>query len=351
MLTCFRNELKEKYKEAQNILKKDPNNQELLNTIETIEINLSKERIPGDIEILLEYDYLDLKESKFLWNTINDLANIKIDNIENITLRKQKFTLKEITEILNEFFKKTNNEIYNIFLKIYQSNKSSLRYIEANNYDYTGEIIYLEYFKKYYIMATKENTIEDILTFAHEFGHAIQYYLNYNTALYNKLNVYIEIVSTFFELICNEYLLNYFIDEGTITSYTTLRSHLLSAKSINNELILLNAIKSDNIKAVRKNISELIEILEKKEIDNLLMERPATDYIYVIAFNIATNLFMVYKSDPNYAFYLLNKIINIDLKISPEEYFNKLNKMDITSIDKTKQYSNLILKRTKLVLF
>ena len=35
------------------------------------------------------------------------------------------------------------------------------------------------------------------MTFAHEFGHAIQFYLNFNNNLYKELNVYIEIISIF----------------------------------------------------------------------------------------------------------------------------------------------------------
>ena len=77
--------------------------------------------------------------------------------------------------------------------------------------------------------------------------------------------------------------------------------------------------------------------------------RPARDYIYVIAFNIATNLFMIYKNDPDYAFYLVYKIINLDLNLNKKEYFKQLQSLDITSIEKTKEYNELILSRCRSI--
>lgn len=73
--------------------------------------------------------------------------------------------------------------------------------------------------------------------------------------------------------------------------------------------------------------------------------RPARDYIYVIAYYFATNLFMIYKNDPEYAFYLVNKIMNLDLCLSKEEYFKRLQDIGITDVNKTKEYHDLILTR------
>lgn len=56
METCFKNELKEKQKELEKILLRTPQSSKkiILDTIDSIRINLSKERIPGSIDILLE---------------------------------------------------------------------------------------------------------------------------------------------------------------------------------------------------------------------------------------------------------------------------------------------------------
>ena len=84
METCFKNELKEKQKELEKILLRTPQSSKkiILDTIDSIKINLSKERIPGSIDILLEEDYKELISSRFLWSQIEELSAIKDDTQE-----------------------------------------------------------------------------------------------------------------------------------------------------------------------------------------------------------------------------------------------------------------------------
>lgn len=359
MENCFKNELKDKQKELERLLPTASKSDKkiILETLDEIAINLCKERIPGSIDILLEQDYQELIQSKFLWDQIEKISKIKTraQEIEekqfNLTPQNMQFNLKDIIDILHDFFKKaTNKETYEIFQKIYNENKKSIRFINANNPDYTGELIYLEYFHKFYIMACKQNELEDIMTFAHEFGHAIQFFCNFNSSLYKELNIYIEIISIFFELICNEYFQNINKKESIITGYNTLNKHLNSSITLNSELTLLRAVQinsNEKITNLRKNIDELIDTLSKEDIESMMMLRPATNYIYVIAFNIATNLFMIYKKDTDYALYLAFKIINIDLNINKEEYYQILENLGITDINRTRDYNNLLLTRLK----
>ena len=98
MSTCFKNELKDKEKELQKLLATSSDKRIILNTLENIRINLSKERIPGSIDILLEYDYKFLSETSFLWPIIKDVANIEEPTIK-LPKNNRKFSLKEITNI------------------------------------------------------------------------------------------------------------------------------------------------------------------------------------------------------------------------------------------------------------
>lgn len=56
---------------------------------------------------------------------------------------------------------------------------------------------------------------------------------------------------------------------------------------------------------------------------------------------------MIYKEDPEYAFYLVNKIISLDLNLSKEDYFKELLSLDVTDIRRTKDYNELILRRVR----
>ena len=126
-------------------------------------------------------------------------------------------------------------------------------------------------------------------------------------------------------------------------------SYLLNKYSIKNKIEDAIGKANETLTTLRKNIDELLEVLTKEDISHIMTLRPARDYIYVIAFNIATNLFMIYKNDPDYAFYLVYKIINLDLNMNKEEYFKQLQCLDITNIKNTKEYNELILSRCRSI--
>lgn len=74
---------------------------------------------------------------------------------------------------------------------------------------------------------------------------------------------------------------------------------------------------------------------------------PGRDYIYVFAFLVATNLFMIIKMDRDKAFYLVNKIINLNGELSCEEYFHELEKLELLDANKTQDYTNFIHNRSR----
>lgn len=351
----YRKELKEQYILLQKLYKEEKNEakrQEIINTMKTIEICLSKERIPGEIEILLEKDYLDLTKTYFIWPYIRKIASLNNDYIPDFSYDNTALNKKDIIELLHDFFKNgTNKEIYNLFCKIYKDNKKNIHFFTYDELSYSGETVYIDYFKKTYIQVFNSYSFEDLATFAHEFGHAIQFNMNFNNNLYKELNVYIEIISIFFELICLEYFSKgEFRKASIITSYTNLDEHLESSKSLANEFILLDAIKIEdfeNKSKLRMNINDLVSKLTSDDIDDIMSTRPSRDYIYVFAFLVASNLFMVYKQDLDKALYMVKNIIYLNGNITPEEYFQYLKKMGLLNSTKTKEYKELVHKRCR----
>lgn len=351
----YKNEFKEKYAYLQKLYNKETDiavKEAIKNTMMVIKINLSKERIPGDIEILLEDDYYYLTPTSFLWPYIKMLASIENDYKLKFSSDNTNFKKKDIIELIHIFFKNgTTKEIYELFCKIYKENKKNIHFLEESECNYFGETIYLEYFKKTYIQVFKRYSFEDVTTFAHEFGHALQFNMNFHNNLYRELNVYIEIISIFFELICNEYFVNNgFRKDATINSFSILDVHLTDAKNLSKELTLLDTIRINEFESklvLRKNIDILVSSISSKEIESLMYINPSSDYIYVLAFLVATNLFMVYKNDLEKAFYMVNKIINLSGNITCKGYLEELEKMELLDSSKVQDYKELILKRCR----
>ena len=352
-LNWYKPELREKYNKLQKLLRLCENDSErkiITNTMRVIEIVLSKERIPGEIEILLEEDYLELSSTKFAWEYIRKIAKINNDFIPNFTKDDTILSKREIIDLLHDFFKNgTNKEIYELFCKIYKDSKKNIHFVECPEVSYSGETLYLEYYKRTYIQVFKRYGFDDLTTFAHEFGHAIEFNMNFHNNLLTELNLYIEIVSIFFELICNEYFIKgKYQRPAIINGYSMLDEHLENANNLNAEFILLDNLSSSVGRSMLvKNIDVLVENLTKEDIDNIMCLRPGRDYIYVFAFLVATNLFMIYKLDRDKAFYLVNKIINLSGELSCEEYFHELEKLELLDASKTQDYTNFIHNRSR----
>ena len=56
---------------------------------------------------------------------------------------------------------------------------------------------------------------------------------------------------------------------------------------------------------------------------------------------------MIYKTDRDKAFYLVNKIINLSGELSCEEYFHELEKLELLDANKTQDYTNFIHNRSR----
>lgn len=120
--------------------------------------------------------------------------------------------------------------------------------------------------------------------------------------LFHLMNIIHLLISIFFELIASDYLdllLRSDITNDIFKKYVNMSS------TLNEELEIIKKIKTE------EDLDTIINELKNSKQKRILKTKPAGDYIYVCSFALATNLFIIYKKDPEYAFYLLKQIINI----------------------------------------
>ena len=66
-----------------------------------------------------------------------------------------------------------------------------------------------------------------------------------------------------------------------------------------------------------------------EELEEIIGVHPSYDFIYIIGYIFAIELYLIYKENPDYAFYLLKKIMVIDLRKDSESYFKEILKLGI----------------------
>lgn len=304
-----------------------------------------------DLASTLESDYLELSESRFLWPHIDGLASLPQFDCPSLKSYTLKLNNKDILDLIHDFFKeKTDTKTYQTFLYFWQQRKRNLHFInDAPDYVF-GESFFLPYNKEGFVEIQKKNEFADLPTIVHEYGHLIQFFYNYSSSLFNSLLVFNEIVSTFFELISAEYFAK---EELAVLGIARQKEYTFdiidSAAMLSMELSVLQEISIasyQNRNDLRKNIDNAINSgLVSDYIWVIRDFYPIKDYPYLIAFYYASNLFMIYKNDPDRAFYLLYQIIDISLKLPVAEYAKKLDKISMATIDGTKEYVEYIKRK------
>lgn len=316
-------ELKARRKELTNLLNSGSikSMDSIINTINVIDSILSKEYSNKTIHELLLSDYYYLSPTSFMWDLVHKMSSCDASFI--ISSTPQSINSKDTLKLLFSFFSScTNDYFYNVFKRIYSLNKKNITLISNKNATYKGQTIYLEYFNKTYIEVIRRKNLMDVTTLVHEFGHAISFNENYHINIFNEHYPFIEVISIFFELIASDYL--DLLLGSNITS-DIFKKYVNMSSTLNEELEIIKKIKNE------EELDTIINELKNSKQKRILKTKPAGDYIYVCGFAIATNLFIIYKKDPEYAFYLLKQIINIDLKLSPQKYAELISNLGIVN--------------------
>lgn len=237
-----------------------------------------------------------------------------------------------------------------MFLKIYNQNKKSIHIIDKD-YSYPGDTLYIDYFNKTYIQVYKDHTFEDLTTLAHEFGHAIQFNSNYNINYFKDLNVYLEIVSIFFELLCCEYFYKSEFKLNALASeYSAIYDNIESCKDLKEEFKIfrkINYLEHENKNDLKNKISKIASSLPIEYTKYFINILPRDYYIYSFAFVVASNLIKLYKKDRDFAFLILKELINIDLKVNAYKYYQELENLDLVTTDGLKNLTRNIKRRCK----
>ena len=335
---CYYRELKqklEKFIKMRNIVVPEQS-ADLEMTIDTIQTAIDKIKIieRETVEEDILYAYYNLKDYRFLWSFCENLAEYITDDMPKLPETTLKISDKEAMDLTHDFFKKcTPPDIYELFMHLFRQ-KKHFYFINESEPTFYADSLFLKFDKSFYAQMNRKYEFDDITTIAHEYGHGIQFLLNYHSSLFNQLAPFSEIISTFFELICTEY----YTQDSSLGKIAISANYLLwdinceSALAITQLLQILKAIdieKYETKQDLYENIALFIEANQSEALEELLETSPSNDFAYVLAYIIAIELFLIYQKDPEYAFYLIKRLIAIDLNLSPEHYLDEIVNLGI----------------------
>lgn len=267
-----------------------------------------------------------------------------------------KLTNEDVLELTYDFFKEcTDREIFKLFRSMFKKRKN-LVHMERLGVQYIEPYsIFLPFYKKVHIFLKRTKGIDDLTDLSHEYGHGIQYLVNYHSNYYGENNIFSEIVSMFFELLDVDYLSK--IGEFKECAQNYQKEFFNSMRS-NSQITLLDEkilarwrffINTGVKKSTKETEKELIKALKDTDFElyslRLFLSLDITEQIpYSISYLIALEIFMVYKKDRDKGMYLIKRIMAIDLRLDKEDYYQEILRLGIIPNENLENFKNHIMK-------
>ena len=272
----------------------------------------------GDIRLntkdYIAWDNIEIEKKAlpFEDHIYNSFENEDID----IPKFKKKYSKEDIFMLTHDFFKSIDKEIYKKFLRIFKIRNYNVIFTKKDLKDAGGYTRIKD--GKIYITIGHNETIEDVYTLIHEFGHALSMISNTEK---DKIHYYREIESKFLELLSCFYLMEKINDKETsklinMYCYTNqgVTYQTLLKYQIHDYMNEENLFSYDNLL-----YKKLFQILENKDELNyedfylFLKYIYSNPFTYQASYSIsdlyAYGLYDIYLNDPEKAFYLYKRIL------------------------------------------
>lgn len=321
-------------------LKKMEQSKIVLNSIEAIE------SIPFH-DVMNENEYFNkflfLIENSSFWNNISDFSVLNENKI-HVPKTDEKIILsdEELFDLVHSFYKdETNKKIFIDFEKLVKNRRKNFKIYREPNFIGYADSLYLPYKEQFFLRINIKNSIRDVAILAHEIGHGIQQLNNYDKNIFGKNKIFLEIISTFFELICLEHFskTNEFSKQSIISM---ARYHENTKKDAYFLNLYFNSKKESlEMPLSEENKEKFLEYFSNSgvQIDDSLM--------YCFSYIIAIELYKIFIEDKEKAWFLIEKIIKINLNLNPQQYMKEIIKLGIIPNQNSIFVDELISEKVK----
>ncbi len=265
------------------------------------------------------------------------------DTYDNIPLPIFNVSNQDLVEMSYDFYSLLpDSSFLKDFIKYTDPKKHLLQFKNAQMKDIFGGQTYIFYYPKYipYFLIYRRHDISDFLSLNHEISHAIMY--QHDTYTVDKKNHYFltELEGYFFDYLSIQYLKKFYSEEViNQLEYDRITAVLEDFATIfiddtaiqlfeNNRKITLHSIKN---RFQKWNLPFSINSVLLKE---TLWEDVRYHSCCILSLLTSLDLEMIYEKDPEYAFYLFEKIRNN----KTDHIFQNLEKNGISFMGERENY-------------
>lgn len=272
----------------------------------------------GDIKLntkdYIAWDNIEIETSALPFEEHIYNSNIK----EDIDIPKfsKKYSKEDVFMLTHDFFATLDKEIFKKFLSAFKIRNNNVIFTKKDLKDAEGFTSIKN--GNIYITVNQKNTIEDVYTLGHEYGHALSMISNSEGV---KIYYYGEIESKFLELLSCFYLMKIINDDETAN---LINSYCAGSQCMNDQTLLKYQIYDfmnnegifpyDNLlyKKIYQNIISKrgFDYTEGNKVIKFIYSNPFTyQASYSISDLYVYGLYDIYLNDPEKAFYLYKRIL------------------------------------------
>jgi len=267
----------------------------------------------------------------------------KMDFFPEIDFKDERFenhfSEDDIFDLVHEFYEQMPPLIYNIFIRQFNQRHSHFNFSNSKlKTFYTGHSYISPSTGDCFIKVQRTGKISDAVVTAHEYGHVIDYYIHPYITRPECYTTTAEVTSIFMELLAMDFWQSYEEFKRDIQiekekfysclleSGNTLRDKFMIFKESNyffNDTTYGDFAFDTFFKILRHSLE-----LSRKEL-NMILKNPASCIMpYTLSSLIALELYHIYQTDPDFAFYLYKKFITIRANTALE-LDQKINELGI----------------------
>ncbi len=288
------------------------------------------------------------------------LANREYMKLSYKNVPLKKYSDKELLEIVGDFYGSVlDSELYRKFRAMYKKSNKYVYMGELGEMEDDGDAIFLPYFNEVFIRVKRHNTMTDLGSLTHEYGHGIQYLTNFSRQLYNEKFMFSEIVSSFFEILIKDYLKanREFKNAAVANDIFYYNRRNLRARRVLEMIRLFHKWSEIDVfeeKGAKKKMnrdiasSQIFIPRELQNIDDLLDANIPIYAPYIFAYVIAIEIFLIYSEDKKRGLELLKRIMEIELDLPNEVYYQKLMSMGFGKEESLEEYEKVLKMRCSI---